>query len=150
MADDVHIAVNIRRNGYRTLFCKDSYYIEKMPAVLHKDSRRIFQRRARAIAEAMIKNADILFNPKYKMFGFVCYPVHFLLHIVFPFFAIIASIAATVLLIYYKHILLLSILTAAFVINSKLVIMIFFQAVSVISYLLQPDKNKAQWIISRD
>ncbi|MFC1807303.1 glycosyltransferase [Candidatus Omnitrophota bacterium] len=138
MADDVYIAINLRKNGYRVLFCENAYYIEEMTPVYSKNSKMIFRRRARAIAEAMIKNVNLLFNPKYKNFGFICFPLYFFLYIVFPFLVVITSVSIALLLAYHKYMLLLTIFILLLIGGRNLLMMAWFQMVSTIEYMLSP------------
>ena len=151
MADDLDIAIRIRRNGYKTLFCKDSYYIEKEPNLFDEDSKRIFRRRARAVAQVLIGNKDLLFNSRYKKFGFICFPIEFFINIVLPFFimAVVGSVAVGVLLFPVKYKILFVISLLFFLINYQLLKMAWYQMISVVSYLLNPRNTCIRWTTPR-
>ena len=151
MADDLDIAIRIRRDGYRTLFCKDSYYIEKMPDFFDAISRRIFRRRARAVAQTIIKHSDVLFNSRYKKFGLICFPIEFFINIIFPFIIIVTLWGATVsiLLLADRYKFLIIFYLFFLFLNHKFLIMAWYQINAVISYLLQPRSRCIRWTTSR-
>ena len=150
MADDVYISILLSRKGYRVLFSKKSYYIEKLCDPFDKNSKKIFYRRAMAIAEAMIKNKDIIFNPRYKKFGLICFPIWFFLYVVFPFLVIIVLGITVSFLLRYGHIFLLLIFLSMCIFCYKLLVMIWFQAVSVIKYIIKPKGNMSRWETCRN
>lgn len=149
MADDVFMAISARRKGYRAIFCRDAYYIEKMPRLTSRDTKRIFQRRARAIAEVMLKNIDLLFNPRYQRFGWICFPVEFFLYLVFPFLLVFCLSAFILWSLYYSHTYLFVSLGIFCLIGHKLLLMAGFQMAATVSYILNPGQNKARWARDR-
>jgi len=149
MADDLDIAIRIRRNGYKTLFSSDSYYIEKMSDLSDKTTRHIFRRRAKAVAQTIIKHRDILFNAKYQKFGLICFPIEFFINIIFPFIIIavlwVNAIGALLLSIKYKYNFLFIIFVLFLYANRNLVIMTWYQMISVISYIFNSKNSCMRW-----
>ena len=151
MADDLAIAIKLRRSGYKTLFCSDSYYIEKISRFFDKVSKSIFERRARAVTQTIIKNSDILFNSAYGKFGFICFPLEFFINIIFPFFAIATYIAAAIILLLLSSRYKLFILLTVFLIyiSRQMFILLWYQATSVIRYLINRKDICVSWTTVR-
>lgn len=151
MADDLDIAIRIRRNGYKTLFCNDSYYIEKMPDLSDKNTRRIFRRRAKAVVQTIIKHKDILFNTKYQKFGLICFPIEFFINIVSPFVIVavlwVNVICALLLSIKYKFLFIIFVFF--FYATRNLLIITWYQMIAVISYIFNSKSNCMRWTTSR-
>jgi len=125
-ADDLDIAIRIRRAGYRTLFADKSYYIEKIAVPYDEVSEGIFRRRAKGVVQAMMKNMDILFNFRYRKFGLICFPIEFFINIILPFLAI-----------------------GLLVINQQWFKMAYYQTSAVVNYLQNPEDIYLRWKTKR-
>ena len=151
-ADDLDIAIRIRRNGYRSIFCRDSYYIEKMEALTNKSSRRIFRRRAKAVAETLLKHKDLLFNARYGKFGLISFPIEFFMNIALPFFIIIfyVIVAMAILLLPVKYnFLILFLFMFSLFIKRRFIIFPWYQMIGVINCLCNKKAGFRRWAPSR-
>jgi cellulose synthase/poly-beta-1,6-N-acetylglucosamine synthase-like glycosyltransferase len=75
-ADDLEIALTIRKEGYRIRYSPDVEVREKVPSrqkeVRIQKTRRIF-----GILQAMVNNFHFFLNPKYGIYGLLIFPTHF-------------------------------------------------------------------------
>jgi len=147
MADDVAIAIMIRKAGYRTVICRDSYYIESMPALFNSVSKGIFQRRALAVTQTLMSNRDIMFNTRYSKFGLICYPLEFFMNILFPFIIFIGMAVAVICLLFipvWPGVVFLG-LFAVILSGFRHLRMAWYQMLSVVKYLLDPKMTVTRW-----
>lgn len=75
-ADDVDFAFQVRLQGSRTCYAPDLYFYEE----ISPQERRVFWqkvRRAKAVMRSFWRYRRILLNPRYGLFGLVCFPVDF-------------------------------------------------------------------------
>jgi cellulose synthase/poly-beta-1,6-N-acetylglucosamine synthase-like glycosyltransferase len=78
-ADDVDFAFQVRLQGSRVRYASDLPFHEEISA----DRVRVFQqkvRRARAVMRSFWHYRWVLLNPRYGLFGLVCFPLDFLLY----------------------------------------------------------------------
>lgn len=84
-ADDLEIALNIRKKGYKINYCPDVEVKEKIPSrkreIRIQKIRRIF-----GIIQAMANNFHFFLNPKYGVYGLLIFPTHFFQMTLGPFF----------------------------------------------------------------
>jgi len=83
-ADDLEIALNMRRRNLRVKYAPDVKVVEKAP-ITPKEVRIQRVRRAFGVLQVIWKNKTMLFNPKYSAYGFVIFPTHFLQITLQPF-----------------------------------------------------------------
>jgi len=88
-ADDLEIALTIRKEGYRIKYSPDVEVREKLPSkqkeVRIQKTRRIF-----GIVQAMMNNFHFFLNPKYGIYGLLIFPTHFLQMTVGPFLVFVS------------------------------------------------------------
>ncbi|MFQ6089401.1 MAG: glycosyltransferase [Candidatus Methanofastidiosia archaeon] len=83
VADDSEIALAIRKKGYKTLYNPDAIFYERTPKRFRE--RRIQKdRRAQGQIQVILKNLDMLFNPRYGFFGIYVFPANFFMLIISP------------------------------------------------------------------
>lgn len=90
-ADDVDIAIQIRKKGYKVVYAKDCFFTEH----IIKDKENLKKqkiRRSKAVIDSLLYHKDCLFNPKYGFFGFLCYPVDIALYIFSPFILLFGAV----------------------------------------------------------
>lgn len=84
VADDLEIALSIRRRDHKIKYAPDVRVTEKAPT--SRKERKIQRvRRAFGVLQAMRKNIVFLFNPKYRSYGLIIFPTHFLRMTLLPF-----------------------------------------------------------------
>jgi len=94
VADDTELAIRIRKKNYKTLFISDAIFWEYTPT---KFSERIKlkQRRAHGIIQIMFRFfSTFFFNPDYRIFGFLIFPVEFFMHVISPILILVILISA--------------------------------------------------------
>jgi len=83
-ADDLEIALTIRKKGYKIRYSPEVEVKEKVPSgqkeVRIQKTRRIF-----GIVQAMMNNFSFFLNPKYGIYGLLIFPTHFLQMTLGPF-----------------------------------------------------------------
>jgi len=83
-ADDLEIAMTIRKKGYKIRYSPDAEVKEKVPSrqkeVKIQKTRRIF-----GILQAMRNNFHFFLNPKYGVYGLLIFPMHFFQMTLGPF-----------------------------------------------------------------
>lgn len=78
-ADDVDFAIQIRLAGYRVRYAADLPFFETVPAdPRHLERQKI--RRAKAVMRSLWHHRRVLLNPRFGLFGLVCYPVDFAMY----------------------------------------------------------------------
>lgn len=97
-ADDFEIALSIRRRNFKIKYAPDIKVIEKTPATqTEAETQRV--RRAFGVLQAMRKNMTFLFNPKYRSYGLIIFPTHFLQMTLQPFLIFFLLIVMTMKII---------------------------------------------------
>ncbi len=91
VADDAELGLKIRRKGYKVIFDPKACFYERQPLNIIK-RLKIKQRRAQGHIKLLLKNLDILFNPKYGKYGFLIFPLNFCMMIVNPWLLVIFTI----------------------------------------------------------
>jgi len=84
-ADDLEIALTIRKKGYRIRYSSDVEAKEKVPS-RQKEVRIQRTRRIFGIVQAMVKNFHFFLNPRYGVYGMLIFPTHFFQMTLGPFF----------------------------------------------------------------
>jgi cellulose synthase/poly-beta-1,6-N-acetylglucosamine synthase-like glycosyltransferase len=74
-ADDLEIAMSIRRRNYKIKYAPDIKVIEKTPAT-QAEARIQRVRRAFGVLQAIGRNISLLFNPRYASYGLIILPMH--------------------------------------------------------------------------
>ena len=78
-ADDVDLAMQIRRVGYRVRYAADLPFFEELaPHAGHLDRQKI--RRAKAVMRSLWRHRGVLCNPRYGAFGMLCVPIDVFLY----------------------------------------------------------------------
>jgi len=91
--DDTDIAIKIRKLGYKTLYIRECIFYERALYSI-KNLRKQKSRRSVGLILIFLDNANVLFNPKYGLYGILIYPFEFSLYILQPvfLFSILAAI----------------------------------------------------------
>jgi cellulose synthase/poly-beta-1,6-N-acetylglucosamine synthase-like glycosyltransferase len=94
-ADDVDFAFQVRLQGSRVRYAPDLPFYEEISA----DGGRVFQqklRRARAVMRSFWRYRRVLMNPRYGLFGLVCFPLDFFLYFILAPGALLLSLVGSV------------------------------------------------------
>jgi hypothetical protein len=94
-ADDVDFAFQVRLQGSRVRYAPDLPFYEEISA----DGGRVFQqklRRARAVMRSFWHYRRVLMNPRYGLFGLVCFPLDFFLYFILAPGALLLSLVGSV------------------------------------------------------
>lgn len=120
MAEDTEEVIAIRKKGYKAIIDPTILSIEEVPADF-KQRRLQKDRRAEGIVRTLLKNKDMIFNPKYGKYGLIVLPMELFLLSISPFLIIsiiililysiyafniyagILSTLAVVSLLFFKH-----------------------------------------------
>jgi len=89
-ADDLEIAVTIRKRNFKIKYAPNIIVKEKLP-----DNRREVKtqkvRHILGILQVMTKNIDLFWNPKYGLYGLLIFPTHFLQMTIGPFLCFLVT-----------------------------------------------------------
>lgn len=111
MAEDTEEVIRIRRKGYKAIIDPSVTSEEEIPTDIKL--RRIQKdRRAEGIIRVLLKNKDMLFNPKYGKYGYIVLPMEFFILIVSPFLSLIFISIAFYLAYLYHPLLSAAMLTS--------------------------------------
>jgi cellulose synthase/poly-beta-1,6-N-acetylglucosamine synthase-like glycosyltransferase len=91
-ADDVDLAIRIRKKGYKVKYAGGCFFKEEV--LEDKNTLREQKvRRCKAVIDSLLHHKDVLFNPKYGVFGFMCYPIDLVVFVLSPMLFFIFIIA---------------------------------------------------------
>jgi cellulose synthase/poly-beta-1,6-N-acetylglucosamine synthase-like glycosyltransferase len=89
VADDSELALRIRKKNYRTILLPKAKYWEYAPSKLSDRTKQKY-RRAQGLVQIMFRFfPTFFFNPKYKTFGMLIFPVEFFMHVISPFLTVL-------------------------------------------------------------
>ena len=135
-ADDLEIAMSIRKRGYKIKYADDIEVMEKVPDN-QKELKTQKTRRAFGIIQVMMNNFDIFINPKYGIYGLLIFPMHFIRMTIAPFFIFLSS---TLLIAnFIKMILEIRII-------STMIILIILIITLALTHCLFLDRMKRIWL----
>lgn len=78
-ADDVDFAIQIRLAGYRVRYAADLPFVETVsPDPRQLERQKI--RRAKAVMRSLWHHRRVLLNPRFGLFGLICYPIDFAMY----------------------------------------------------------------------
>jgi cellulose synthase/poly-beta-1,6-N-acetylglucosamine synthase-like glycosyltransferase len=104
-ADDTEVVLSVIKHGYRAILdpsvVSSEYYPESF-----KLRREIKDRRAAGVIKVLIKNINLMFNPKYGWVGFLSFPLNFFITVLSPVLLITLGILLLVYGILYHYIAL--------------------------------------------
>jgi cellulose synthase/poly-beta-1,6-N-acetylglucosamine synthase-like glycosyltransferase len=104
-ADDTEVVLSVIKHGYRAILdpgvVSSEYYPESF-----KLRRKIKDRRAAGVIKVLIKNINLMFNPKYGWVGFLSFPLNFFITVLSPVLLITLGILLLVYGILYHYIAL--------------------------------------------
>lgn len=83
-ADDVDLAVRIRKSGHRVLYLKDAHYYEYTPTTFRSRWRQKIRRSA-MIIRTLVRHRRVMFDKDLGVYGRVIYPAEFFIHAVSPY-----------------------------------------------------------------
>jgi len=84
IADDVNIAIKIRKRGYRTICDPNAKFIEKVPASYEDFFTQKVRRAIGGIRET-IRFRKMIFNPRFGLYGMLILPTRFMYTLLSPF-----------------------------------------------------------------
>lgn len=113
-ADDVDLGIQTRKKGYKVKYAKDDFFEEKVVESIEKLKKQKI-RRCKAVIDALLFHKDVLFNPKYNLFGFLCYPLDLAVYLFSPFIFLFLSTVVFLLVYSYFNIFVSSIVLTVFV-----------------------------------
>ncbi len=93
-ADDVDFAFQVRLQGSRVRYAADLPFYEEIPP----DGTLVFQqklRRAKAAMRSFWQYRWVLMNPRYGLFGLLCFPLDFLLYFILAPLILFVSLAGS-------------------------------------------------------
>jgi cellulose synthase/poly-beta-1,6-N-acetylglucosamine synthase-like glycosyltransferase len=83
IADDSHLAVEIRRKGFRSVYNSEALFYEYVPPTLR--SRFVQKvRRGQGLVQLFLRQRRVFFNRKYGKYGTMIFPAEFFMHVVSP------------------------------------------------------------------
>ena len=135
-ADDLEIAVSIRKKNFKIKYVPNVVVKEKIP-----DNRREIKtqkvRHILGILQVMTKNIDLLWNSKYGSYGLLIFPTHFIQMTIGPilFFLSIA-------------LLLINVIAFALIFLNPLLIIAFSAMALVLFTLMYKQSNKVRNVTS--
>ena len=96
VVEDFELTVEIRKKGYRIIYESEAYSWKLAPKNIKEG---IMQKKRRSIGtiQTLMRNRNMLFNPKYGLYGLFILPSHKLFHMLTPFFIICIYISAIVI-----------------------------------------------------
>lgn len=99
-ADDVDIAIQIRKKGKRVKYIADCFFLESVISNVERLKNQKI-RRSKAVIDSLFHHKEVFFNPRYGFFGFFCYPVDLAVYIFSPllFFSLLLAMFSFLLLI---------------------------------------------------
>lgn len=99
--DDVDIAIKIRKHGYRAICAEDCIFYEEIASEIKKYHNQKI-RRAKGIIHVFWSHKDVLFNPKYGLFGLLIYPFEFFFYFIQPLLVVLTLLGLLVFIIFTK------------------------------------------------
>lgn len=88
LADDSELAIKIRKQGYRTIIDPTITYYEASHSSFFK-RRKQKDRRGKGLIRLLFQHKDVLFNPKYGLYGMIVYPMNFYMLVLSPYLLLI-------------------------------------------------------------
>jgi len=88
-ADDLEIAVTIRKKNFKVKYAPNVVVKEKLPTN-RREIKTQTVRHTLGILQVMTKNINLLFNPKYGFYSLLIFPTHFLQLTIGPFLFFLA------------------------------------------------------------
>jgi len=83
IADDSHLAVEVRKKGLRSVYNSNaSFYEYAPPTPRSRFAQKL--RRAHGLVQLFLRQRGMLFNRKYGKYGMVIFPAEFFMHVVSP------------------------------------------------------------------
>lgn len=104
IVDDAHIALRIRHQGYRVIVEESANYTEKRPTIYRETVTNKIKAIAPGIRET-VRFKDMVFNPKYQIFGLLIFPARILHFYLNPFILIGFLVCMLILVIHYLGII---------------------------------------------
>lgn len=83
--EDVDLAIRIRKNGYRVGYAPACVFYERVPVNPDEFCAQKL-RRGIGLVHNFIRHKDVLFKPRYGLYGMVIFPFEYFLHLIQPFF----------------------------------------------------------------
>ena len=107
VADDVNVAMKIRKNRYKAIYDASAQFTEKVPAT-YRDF--LIQKTRRAIGgiQETVRFKGMIFNPRFGLFGMLIMPTRFLFTVLNPFIFLSSLVVLTYLLVQINLYLILS------------------------------------------
>lgn len=113
LSEDMEMAIAIRKKGYRVVHEPTAKVYEKA-ATTATDQYKKHKRTAIGTIQTCLRNKNIIFNPKYGIFGMVILPSHKLFQLITPFILILLFISFVLIwmknIVLAQYILLLSVI----------------------------------------
>lgn len=92
VADDSQLALNIKKQGYRTISIPEAIYYEYAPSKL-SDRTKQKSRRAEGLTQSLMGSiSTFMFRREYGLFGMFIFPAGIFMHIVSPFILLVTII----------------------------------------------------------
>jgi len=94
VADDTELAIRVRKKNYKTILIDNAIFWEYTPTKF-SERTKLKQRRAHGVVQVMFRFfSTFFFNPSYKLFGLLIFPVEFFMHVISPILFLIIIISA--------------------------------------------------------
>jgi cellulose synthase/poly-beta-1,6-N-acetylglucosamine synthase-like glycosyltransferase len=126
IADDSHLAVAVRKKGFRSVYASNALFYEYAPPTPRSRFAQKL-RRAQGLVQLFLRQRGMFFNRKYGKYGAVIFPAEFFMHVVSP-----------VLLVAFLACLFYSLLLVCFALaTSSLIILAFIVAISIVALAIK-------------
>lgn len=112
IADDTEMSLKIRKQGFKAIYTPDAIAYEYTPTTFSSRTKQKI-RRGQGIIQSFVRNKDILFNPKYSIYGSVILPSEFFMHIISPILLLIILLLGLVNVIIDSNLVIYYALAAA-------------------------------------
>jgi len=127
VADDTELAFRVRKKNYKTILIDNAIFWEYTPTKL-SERTKLKQRRAHGIIQVMLRFfSTFFFNPSYRLFGFLIFPVEFFMHVISPILIVVMMITS-LFLPFYTLVCLLITLLILFLLPSRDFILTFLHS----------------------
>jgi len=122
IADDSHLAVQIREKGFRTVYDPDAVFYEYAPPTFRS---RLSQklRRGQGLVQMFLRQWRMLFNRKYGKFGMIVFPAEFFMHVVSPTMVLAFLVLSAYSLFLMGNYMLIGLIVVAGISFSALLVM---------------------------
>jgi cellulose synthase/poly-beta-1,6-N-acetylglucosamine synthase-like glycosyltransferase len=107
VTDDIELAMNIRKKGFRTLYDDRAIFYERYPSTLRGRLKQK-QRRAQGLVQSLLRHSSMIFRRSYGKYGSIILPSHFFMSIVSPILVLVLLLSFAISVFFMPGIFLVS------------------------------------------